>query len=113
MTDQPSTDDILEQAAERADKVLPTALAELIYNEMQGARRGPDNERDLHDAIAREILAMPLRAPAVDRETLAAFLRDATGLGSETWSTVSDVSDLELADRLIAAGLVTTRGGNQ
>jgi hypothetical protein len=52
----PSSDDLLEQAAERCGFVLPTALAELVYNEMQGARRGVDNERTLHESIAREVL---------------------------------------------------------
>jgi hypothetical protein len=71
----PSSDDLLEQAAERCGFVLPTALAELVYNEMQGARRGVDNERTLHESIAREVLAFPAPSPAVDREALGREVR--------------------------------------
>jgi hypothetical protein len=72
--------------------------------------------RWIADALHVILDSTPAPAPYVDREALAKLLRDLTGLSSETWSQVSDVSDLELADHLLAAGWVrgpSGEGGEQ
>lgn len=104
-----TSDDILEQAAERAGQVLPTALAELVYNEMQGARRGHDTERVLHESIAHEVLALPASSPA-DREALTAVVR-----GAHDWMFPGmDHTSLTKAvvDALISSGMVTRPAGS-
>lgn len=112
------SDDVLAQAAERASKVLPPALGEFVLGHLKfllTLRTVPeDNERRV--ARARAImdelagmteLATP--APAVDdHPTLATLLCDITGLSLETWPVVCDVTVIELADRLTAAGYVRT-----
>lgn len=119
MTD-PTIPATLTQAAERADKVLPPTIAELVYNELKGAGRGPDcypdSELPFAHAIAREVLAMAAPVPAVDRDSLADMLMDV--LDEHTQTLVSMVDDgVEfdtnygaqlLADALLARGLVTT-----
>lgn len=108
MTD-PTIPATLTQAAERADKVLPPTIAELVYNELKGAGRGPDcypdSELPFAHAIAREVLAMAAPVPAVDRDSLAKALRDAAC----THDVKSGLSwSHHMAAELVARGLVTT-----
>jgi hypothetical protein len=96
----------LTAAAERAREVLPETLAELVHNELHEAMRGPDGypADDLPWAhrIAAEVLALPAPVPAVDRDAVAAMLRDA----SDSHKTASGLTwSRHMAAVLLARGL--------
>lgn len=126
MTEQSRTDDLLEQAAERAPTVLPEAIANGLRQRMDYLmvlhRRDPGlldydgqpSYRAEAERIAQAILALPAPAPAVDREALAAIAHgephllghDPISAVPSPWQAIEDA-----LDRLIAAGLVATSDG--
>jgi hypothetical protein len=106
-----SDDEVLTQAAGRAPEVLPPAIAKVVAYSLDRVRGFMHTDWPLAPEVVAEVLAMPNRAPApaVDgHPTLATLLCDITGLSPETWPAVCDVTVIELADRLLAAGYVRT-----